>query len=180
MLYKLNGFVQGRDQGFYSGSTTITCPTWPCGMWFGANDIDEEGYWRWSNGQLLSDYGFGAVTNGLPQGVFPWGSVNDVRRDFSQGSNEPNNYRGPGPGGTSIDGENCGRLDLQYSTGKWNDVSCDWVNPFVCEFPIDNSTTHGRFYAPDPSPSPPPSLKCVRQLQNCRSGGIVGGSESPS
>ena len=142
MRYKLQGFRAGMSAGFYTGSNDANCPTWPCGMWFGANDLRQEGTWQWSNGQLLSLYGFGAVTNGLPRGVFPWGSTADGGTD-----DEPNDYGGY---------EHCGRLDLQYSEGLWNDVSCEWRNPFVCEMPLDNTTGRGGYYAAEPFPPPVP------------------------
>lgn len=149
MQYKLSGFRAGQRAGFYTGNATANCATWPCGMWFGANDIVTEGTWRWSNGQPLSfsTDGFGAVTGGSPQGQYPWGNLTSGAT-----SDEPNDYHGP----LSPNGEDCGRLDLQFSDGLWNDVPCDWLNPYVCEMPIDNTTFRGGYLAQDPSPPPEP------------------------
>ena len=87
MLYKLDSFTAGRDAGFYTGTAAAGCSQWPCGMWIGANDREQEGQWKWTNGVLLSEYGFGGVddstggqksnTNpsGTSSGLYPWGGT---------------------------------------------------------------------------------------------------------
>lgn len=151
--FKLGSFRAGLAAGFYSGSATANCPNWPCGMWFGANDRTTEGEWQWTSGILisqLSETGFGGfdTTTGRVAGRYPWGNVSTGSTD-----NEPNDYN------NGVPGEDCGRLDMQYSDGNWNDVPCDWTNPFVCEMPIDNATWRGGYFAQSPSPPPsPPSL----------------------
>lgn len=153
MRYKLEGFAEGVAASFYQGAATSDCTSWPCGMWFGASDRQTEGDWRWTNGQLLSLYNFGGFDNATGQvpGLYPWGARGDGATD-----NEPNDYRGPGNG---YQGEDCGRLDLTFSRGRWNDFPCDSVNPYVCEFPLSNATWRGGYYAQAPSPPPsPPAL----------------------
>merc|ERR1719217_1181812 len=59
-------------------------------------------------------------------------------------------------GRPAINGEDCLRLDLEYSDGLWNDVPCQWNSPFVCELALDNNTFRGGFIAQ--SPSPPPAV----------------------
>jgi len=148
MLYKLNGFRDGLEAGFYTGNPTPDCPSWPCGMWFGANDRDEEGEWKWSNGILLSHYGFGGVdsSTNYTAGVAPWGGISAGSSD-----NEPNDYKAAD---NNFEGEDCARLDLQHSTGLWNDYKCDAVNPFVCELPLEDNDWRGGFLAQSPSPPP--------------------------
>ena len=156
MRFKLNAFRQGLAAGIYTQPAAAdvvgSCPGWPCGMWFGANDRATEGEWKWTNGVLisqLSDTGFGGfdTSTGHIAGRHPWGN-----ETTGASSNEPNDYLNGNPG------EDCGRLDLQFSDGLWNDVPCDWTNPFVCEMPIDNSSWRGGYFAQSPSPPPlPPS-----------------------
>jgi len=232
MEWKLSNFRRGRDQGIYGGDATWNCPRWPCGMWFGANNIDGE-QWEWSTGEKLSlaiegtaFTGFGGNTSG---GAYPWSAAgvryakpscpnpwtpfpdgervccgtwslttgderitapcldlagtpgtngqvgavcpgqaqtddpNDPNCFEDLSGDEPNNYTGPGINGSYITGERCARVDLQYSNGKWNDVSCEWTNPFVCEMQINASDRRGGYEAlspppPNGPPPPPPSL----------------------
>ena len=69
MRYKLKGFKTGVHDGIYDGNVDSNCDSdkdgvatladWPCGMWIGGNDREEEGTWRWANGHLMSHYDFG-------------------------------------------------------------------------------------------------------------------------
>ena len=62
MVARLLGFSAGVAQGiFRKPPVEDDCDDWPCGMWFGANDIRSEGEWEWTNGQRISVYStFGA------------------------------------------------------------------------------------------------------------------------
>ena len=132
MRYKLLGFKKGVDDGIYTPSPDANCkggdPTeWPCGLWIGGNDREVEGMWKWTNGLLMSYYNFGGFdpSTGQVPGLYPWGS-----EASGATADEPNNWNKTA--GFEL-GEDCARLDLEYSTGLWNDVPCDWKSPFVCE-----------------------------------------------
>jgi len=164
--YKLRGFKTARADGIYNAVADPNCDSngdgqhtvddWPCGLWIGGSDIDVEGDWRWASGILMSEYNFGGfdAATGQTRGVYPWGATSD-----GASSDEPNDY--PVVINGVVVGEDCARLDLQYSDGLWNDVPCAWLSPFVCEQALDNSTWRGGFTAQSPSPppiSPPPPL----------------------
>ena len=82
------GFKTGVHDGIYDGNVDSNCDSdkdgvatiadWPCGMWIGGNDREEEGTWRWANGHLMSHYDFGGFDpmTGNRSGVYPWGNVN--------------------------------------------------------------------------------------------------------
>ena len=144
MRYKLLGFKKGVDDGIYTPSPDANCkggdPTeWPCGLWIGGNDREVEGTWKWTNGLLMSYYNFGGFdpSTGQVPGLYPWGS-----EASGATADEPNNWNKTA--GFEL-GEDCARLDLEYSTGLWNDVPCAWKSPFVCEQALDNSTWRGGF-----------------------------------
>jgi hypothetical protein len=81
-----------------------------------------------SNGRLTTPCA--GVENTVCQGQDPVGGQGTVCQAL-RSTNEPNNYTGPGLLNTTILGESCARVDLQYSSGMWNDVPCEWTNPFV-------------------------------------------------
>ena len=153
MRFKLRGFKEANGNpeadGIYNPRADPNCDSnndgsatiedWPCGMWIGGSDQAKEGDWKWTSGQLFSHYNFGgfdSMTQNI-SGLYPWGNKTCDTQPYPCGSdNEPNDY------GV---GEDCVRLDLQYSDGLWNDVSCEWLSPFVCELALDNSTWRGGF-----------------------------------
>ena len=112
MQYKLAGFKQGVAGGFYQGAATPDCAAWPCGMWIGANDRGTEGDWQWTNGALLSHYGFGGFDNATGQepGLYPWGSLasgatSDEPNDYGggeEGHHNPNHQPDSGPSPRSL------------------------------------------------------------------------------
>ena len=162
MRYKLRGFKEARQAGIYTATASPDCgnndiAAWPCGMWIGGSDKETEGTWKWSNGQKFSNYGFGGFDNetGSVRGVYPWGNKTAGASD-----DEPNDFcnNGGNPGTNNCGGngsENCVRLDLEYSEGLWNDISCAITSPFVCELDLDGNRG-GAFTAQSPSPPPTP------------------------
>lgn len=71
--FQLLGYQAGIAQGFYASSGHGG------GMWVGANDRDEEGQWRWTNGELLSSYGFAGFDDSTVRAqrveAFPYAGV---------------------------------------------------------------------------------------------------------
>ncbi len=100
MVARVLGFKEGVQQGYYRRppvepdcvDINTGASKWPCGMWIGANDREEEGNWRWSNGQLLSQYGglgaFDNYTGTQIRGRVPWSNTTVPRTD----DDEPNNF----------------------------------------------------------------------------------------
>ena len=86
--------------------------------WIGANDIDDEGNWKWTDG---TSFDFGANLSGS---VFPWSN--------NPGLNEPNNAGG---------GEDC--VELRPDRGwEWNDRGCgpELTRSFLCNLPSEICT----------------------------------------
>ena len=78
-------------------------------IWLGATDLEVEGEWRWTNGDLfwLGDDG-GSAQNGLFSGWY---------------SREPNN----------ASTENCAVLDTKAAGAEWYDFDCEASKAYVCE-----------------------------------------------
>jgi Lectin C-type domain len=85
-------------------------------IWFGANDIDEEGRWVWGRGADAVQFFAGSAQGG---GTPVMGRFND----FADG--EPNSANG-------VD-EDCGALDSDFDW-QWNDLACgDGRLGYLCE-----------------------------------------------
>jgi len=78
--------------------------------WLGADDIETEGFWKWSNGDLLwtqnSDHQTGSIYTNWREG-------------------EPNNADG---------NEHCASFVVSRDFSGWNDVNCDSANQLIVEF----------------------------------------------
>jgi hypothetical protein len=78
-------------------------------VWLGATDLEVEGEWRWTDGELfwLGDH-LGSAQSSLFNAWY---------------FREPNN----------VNGENCAALDTKAAGAEWYDLNCVWSRAYACE-----------------------------------------------
>ncbi|CAH1239028.1 SSC5D [Branchiostoma lanceolatum] len=78
------------------------------GFWFGLNDRDSEGHWRWNDGTSLGSFKYWA-------------------------QNEPNNRWGRNWYGKPLGNEDCAVYIQKIWKNEWNDDHCKFEKYFICE-----------------------------------------------